>query len=176
MRWLGLLLASLALWLFGQARQPAKAQQGRSASFGVLMLVPSLDELPKHVQALQASRVQWVGLDIPLSRINPREGVYDWDYRHFETTLRTLKAAGLRIVLKFLGLCCTNRLRKPFFPPRFLICPNTYSFSLLTPHHTTHPIPHLHHPVQNPYPHPYLTFPPFPTPCPYPIAKYPLQP
>jgi len=103
MRWLGLLLASLALWLFGQARQPAKAQQGRSASFGVLMLVPSLDELPKHVQALQASRVQWVGLDIPLSRINPREGVYDWDYRHFETTLRTLKAAGLRIVLKFLG-------------------------------------------------------------------------
>ncbi|MFA0770676.1 MAG: hypothetical protein REDVDVYQ_001188 [Candidatus Fervidibacter sp.] len=61
-------------------------------------------------------------------------------------------------------------------PPRFLICPNTYSFSLLTPHHTTHLISHLHHPVQNPYPHPYLTFPSFPTPCPYPIAKYPLQP
>ena len=35
---------------------------------------------------------------------------------------------------------------------------------------------HLQHPVQNPYPHPYLTFPSFPTPCPYPIAKYPLQP
>jgi KaiC domain protein len=62
------------------------------------------------------------------------------------------------------------------FPPRFLICPDTYSFSLLTPHHTIHPISHLHHPVQNPYPHPYLTFPSFPTPCPYPIAKYPLQP
>ena len=76
----------------------------------------------------------------------------------------------------FLGLCCTNRSREPFFPPRFLIFPNIYTFSLLTPHHTTHPIPHLHHPVQNPYPHPYLTFPSFPTPCPYPIAKYPLQP
>ena len=81
MRWLSLLLTSFALWLwfFGQIRQPARAQQGHNASFGVLMLVPSLDELPKHVQALHASRVQWVGLDIPLSRINPREGVYDWD-------------------------------------------------------------------------------------------------
>jgi len=75
----------------------------RSVSFGVLMGIPSAAELSKHVEVLRGTKVQWVGLDIPLSRINPREGVYEWDYGNFETTLRTLKAAGLRPVLKFLG-------------------------------------------------------------------------
>lgn len=76
---------------------------GSVPSFGVFMVVPPASELPAHVQALKASKVQWIGFDIPLSRINPGEGVYYWNYQNFETTLRILKAAGFRITLKFLG-------------------------------------------------------------------------
>lgn len=74
---------------------------GKGSPFGVLMVLPA--NIHKHVALLKRTKVRWVGLDIPLSRINPREGVYRWDWGGFEAALRVLKEAGLQISLKFLG-------------------------------------------------------------------------
>lgn len=74
---------------------------GKGSPFGVLMVLPA--DIHKHVALLKRTKVRWVGLDIPLSRINPREGVYRWDWGGFEAALRVLKEAGLQISLKFLG-------------------------------------------------------------------------
>lgn len=74
---------------------------GRGSPFGVLVVIPK--DIDRHVVLLKRTKVRWVGLDIPLSRINPREGVYHWDWNGFETALHALKQAGLWISLKFLG-------------------------------------------------------------------------
>lgn len=74
---------------------------GKGSPFGVLMVLPA--DIHKHVALLKRTKVRWVGFDIPLSRINPREGVYRWDWGGFEAALRVLKEAGLQISLKFLG-------------------------------------------------------------------------
>lgn len=107
MRWLGSLAASFASWLWACSPKPqdplALPTQGHAVTFGVLMQVPPGAGLPRHVQALKKSRVRWIGLDIPLSRVDPDDGVYLWDYSDFEATLHALKAAGFRIALKFLG-------------------------------------------------------------------------
>lgn len=76
-------------------------RKGSESPFGVLMVLPA--DIDRHVALLKRTKVRWVGLDIPLSRINPREGVYHWDWSGFETALRSLKGAGLWISLKFLG-------------------------------------------------------------------------
>jgi len=95
------LLATQGGCLMSLFAQASEALAGRDSPFGVLMVLPA--DIDRHVASLKRAKVRWVGLDIPLSGINPREGVYHWDWSGFETALRALKRGGLWIMLKFLG-------------------------------------------------------------------------
>ncbi|MFN4179388.1 MAG: GH39 family glycosyl hydrolase, partial [Armatimonadota bacterium] len=58
---------------------------------------------PTFASAIKRAGFSWVQTDIPLSRINPSEGIYDFNYGNFEFALKTLSQSGLKILLKFLG-------------------------------------------------------------------------
>ncbi len=57
----------------------------------------------QNARLLQQSGFGLAQLDLPLSRINPRDGRFEWDYGGFETGIQTLYRAGVLPVLKFLG-------------------------------------------------------------------------
>ncbi|MDW8026448.1 MAG: cellulase family glycosylhydrolase [Armatimonadota bacterium] len=88
------------------AKQPeAIATQAQQTSFlGVCVLLPKeSSQLLDFATAIKKAGFDWVQTDIPLSRINPREGVYDFNYANFEAALKAVRQAGLQLLLKFLG-------------------------------------------------------------------------
>ncbi|MEM2566839.1 MAG: hypothetical protein QXY85_08485 [Candidatus Nitrosocaldus sp.] len=89
----------------GVQHQPLKpAQQAQTPMLGVCILLPKGPyQLPDFASAIKKAGFGWVQTDIPLSRINPSEGVYNFNYGNFEIALKTLHQSGLRILLKFLG-------------------------------------------------------------------------
>ncbi len=80
-----------------------KALSPPITGFGVLMVLPPPAERASHLGALKATKVRWVGLDIPLSHIAPAKSVYHWNVNGFEDILRALRQANIHISLKFLG-------------------------------------------------------------------------
>ena len=71
---------------------------------GVCVLLPKdPKEFPAFASAIKQAGFGWVQTDIPLSRINPREGVYEFNYGNFEVALKVLRQSGLHLLLKFLG-------------------------------------------------------------------------
>lgn len=84
--------------------QPNMEQSLKTEILGVCVLLPKEpSRLPAFAAAIKQAGFSWVQVDIPLSRINPSEGVYDFNYGNFEVALKTLSQSGLRILLKFLG-------------------------------------------------------------------------
>ncbi|MFN3422319.1 MAG: hypothetical protein ACK40X_11420 [Armatimonadota bacterium] len=80
------------------------AQPSRTPMLGVCVLLPKdVSRMPTFAAAIKQAGFGWVQTDIPLSRINPYEGVYDFNYGNFEVALKTLRQSGLHILLKFLG-------------------------------------------------------------------------
>jgi len=76
----------------------------KTPMLGVCIMLPKEpSQLPEFATAIKRAGFGWVQTDIPLSRINPKEGVYNFNYSNFETALKTLKQSGLHILLKFLG-------------------------------------------------------------------------
>mgnify|MGYP001626197578 CR=1 FL=1 len=76
----------------------------RTPILGVCVLLPNdANKLPSFAVAIKQAGFGWVQTDIPLSRINPAEGVYNFNYGNFETALKILRQSGLHILLKFLG-------------------------------------------------------------------------
>jgi len=83
----------------GFATMPSKAP-----ILGVCVLLPKdPKELPAFASAIKQAGFGWVQTDIPLSHINPREGVYEFNYGNFEVALKVLRQSGLHLLLKFLG-------------------------------------------------------------------------
>ncbi len=71
---------------------------------GVCVLLPKEpSHLPDFAAAIKKAGFGWIQTDIPLSRINPSEGVYNFNYGNFETALKVLRQEDLKILLKFLG-------------------------------------------------------------------------
>lgn len=86
------------------ATQPNTTQSPSTQILGVCVLLPKEpSQLPAFAAAIKQAGFSWVQADIPLSRINPNEGVYDFNYGNFEVALKTLNQSDLRILLKFLG-------------------------------------------------------------------------
>jgi hypothetical protein len=84
---------------YGLAAEPSK-----TPFLGVCVLLPKdPKELPAFASAIKRAGFGWVQTDIPLSRINPREGVYEFNYGNFEVALKVLRQSGLHLLLKFLG-------------------------------------------------------------------------
>ncbi len=84
---------------YGLAAEPSK-----TPFLGVCVLLPKdPKELPAFASAIKRAGFGWVQTDIPLSRINPREGVYEFNYGNFEAALKVLRQSGLHLLLKFLG-------------------------------------------------------------------------
>jgi hypothetical protein len=84
---------------YGLAAEPSK-----TPFLGVCVLLPKdPKELPAFASAIKRTGFGWVQTDIPLSRINPREGVYEFNYGNFEVALKVLRQSGLHLLLKFLG-------------------------------------------------------------------------
>lgn len=72
--------------------------------FRVCALLPKKpSQLPDFPAAINKAGFGRVQADIPLSRINPSEGVYNFNYGNFEVALKTLRQSGLHILLKFLS-------------------------------------------------------------------------
>lgn len=105
-----MVLSGCVVILAGFQRQQSAAEQSsattkpsaRTPMLGVNMVLPKSPS-PDFAKAIQQAGFGWVQIDIPLSRINPREGVYDFNYRNMEATLKTLHQSGLQILLKFQG-------------------------------------------------------------------------
>ncbi|MDW8028503.1 MAG: hypothetical protein RMK94_08965, partial [Armatimonadota bacterium] len=86
-----------------QATSPP-SQPSKTPMLGVCILLPKEpSQLPDFTAAIRKAGFGWIQTDIPLSRINPDEGVYNFNYGNFETALKALRQAGLHILLKFLG-------------------------------------------------------------------------
>ena len=113
---IALILLSLAIAVAGCQRQQSirlqqstavaagAAQKVQTAMLGVCVLLPKEPtQLPDFAAAIKKAGFGWVQTDIPLSRINPNEGVYNFNYGNFEVALKTLRQSGLHILLKFLG-------------------------------------------------------------------------
>ena len=80
------------------------AEPPKTPFLGVCVLLPKdPKELPAFASAIKQAGFGWVQTDIPLSRINPSEGVYEFNYGNFEVALKVLRQSGLHLLLKFLG-------------------------------------------------------------------------
>ncbi|MCS7224753.1 MAG: hypothetical protein NZ959_09400 [Armatimonadetes bacterium] len=77
---------------------------GDGTILGTCVLLPEkLEELTPFVASLKSAGMDWIQTDIPLSRVNPAEGVYHFNYGNFEEALKVISKSGLKILLKFLG-------------------------------------------------------------------------
>lgn len=102
-------LSTLIVLTSCQWHSPVNAERPRVSSrstplLGVCVQLPQdPSQLPALATAIKQAGFGWVQIDLPLSRINPREGVYDFNSSNFETALKTFCQAGLHLLLKFLG-------------------------------------------------------------------------
>lgn len=90
---------------FGSPKPPTNSVKVfQTPILGVCVLLPKdPSQFPSFADAIKQAGFGWVQTDIPLSRINPSEGIYNFNYGNFETALKFLRQSGLHILLKFLG-------------------------------------------------------------------------
>ncbi len=87
-----------------QTREQRRRPLGSGAVLGAIVSpTASPTAWTQHARELRQSGFGLAQLDIPLSRINPRRGVFDWNYGAFTTGLQALYRAGVTPVLKFIG-------------------------------------------------------------------------
>jgi hypothetical protein len=82
----------------------------RDSRFGVIFQPKGANEQAADIaRSLRSAGARWIDIDIPLARINPSEGVYDWETTgrseksNFDAFVRAAHNENLCLMLKFLG-------------------------------------------------------------------------